>query len=190
MKNLGSMKNKISKHLFSALPIAVSVVALLLPGAANAACGPELGSKVGVMAKMPALPQLEGKLQQPSRNHPIVGLWHVIYTSGGELFLETLDLWHNDGTEFEGANAVPTEGNVCFGVWKKTGARSVQLFHIGWNFDPSGNPIGTFTLQENNTVAKGGATYTGTFDFKIYDVNGDMTFEATGTQDATRITVN
>lgn len=76
------------------------------------------------------------------------------------------------------------------GVWKKVGARSVQLSHIGWNFDSAGNPIGTFTLRETNTVAKDGASYSGNFDYKVYDLNGNLLFEATGTQSATRVTVN
>ena len=57
---------------------------------------------------------------------PIVGLWHVVYTSGGKLFNETLDQWHSDGTEFENAFLAPAQGNICFGVWKPTGSHSVR----------------------------------------------------------------
>lgn len=161
---------------------------------AHAACGSPSGARLSQAMRMPFLAnsinQSAAKGRGSTTDASIVGLWHVTYTSQGQLFLETFDQWHSDGTEFEGANAIPTEGNVCFGVWKKTGTRTVQLFHIGWNFDPSGNPIGTFTLQETNTVAVNGATYSGTFDFKIYDVDGNLTYEASGTNLATRITVN
>ena len=159
-------------------------------GQRHRACRVQSADRLPATAyEMPYLAQLAGKTKQDS-NSPIVGVWHVTYTSGGQLFLETFDTWHSDGTEFEIANATPTVGNVCVGVWKKKGARGVQLFHIGWNFDPSGNPIGTFTLEETNTVAKDGATYSGTFDFKIYDPDGNLQFEATGTLEAARITVN
>jgi len=178
------------RRLLRHLPVVVTTIGLLLAtAAANAACGPRIGSQLAFSAQMPFLAQSAGN-SQPDPNSPIVGLWHVIYTSGGELFLETLDQWHSDGTEFEAANALPTEGNICFGVWKKTGPRSVRLFHIGWNFDGSGTPIGTFTIEESNKVARGGATYQGTFDFKVYDLDGNLVFETTGTQLANRITVN
>ena len=184
-----SEKMKDTRQLLRYVPIAFTAIALLLASAAgHAACSPQIGTRPQLM-KMPYLAQLAGKTKQDS-NSPIVGVWHVTYTSGGQLFLETFDTWHSDGTEFEIANATPTVGNVCVGVWKKRGARGVQLFHIGWNFDPSGNPIGTFTLEETNTVAKDGATYSGTFDFKIYDPDGNLQFEATGTLEATRITVD
>ena len=185
------MKNALRSRLLRCAPIALAALTVVATGKANAACGPQIGSRVGVLTKMPFLAQPQPLSKgDPTRNNPIVGLWHVTYTSGGQLFLETFDQWHNDGTEVESANAVPTEGNVCFGVWKKTGPRTVQLSHIGWNFDASGNPIGTFTIEESNTVARRGATYQGTFDFKVYDPDGNMVFEASGTQTATRITPN
>jgi hypothetical protein len=125
-----------------------------------------------------------------SSNGSIVGLWHVTYTSGGQLFYEAFDEWHSDGTEFENANVPPTLGNVCFGVWRQTQAGAVELSHIGWSFDENGNSIGTFTIRETNVVLPDGNRYHGTFDYKAYDVNGNLQFEATGTQTATRITVN
>jgi hypothetical protein len=192
VKRSSMTKDILWSRLSRFAPVALAAIAVLLAtGSANAACGPQVGSRLGALNRMPFLAQAQplGKAEQ-TRNNPIVGLWHVTYTSGGQLFFESLDQWHSDGSEFENANALPTEGNICFGVWKKTGPRTVQLFHIGWNFDTSGNPIGTFTIQETNTVARGGATYQGTFDYKVYDVDGNLLFEATGTQAATRITVN
>jgi hypothetical protein len=186
------MKTTLLGRLSRFAPIALAAIAVILgAGKANAACGLQVGSRVGMLAQMPFVAKAQPlSTREATRHNPIVGLWHVTYTSGGQLFLESLDQWHSDGTEFENAKAVPTEGNICFGVWKKTGPRTVQLFHIGWNFDASGNPIGTFTLEESNTVARGGATYQGTFDYKVYDPDGNMVFEASGTQTATRITVN
>src|SRR5437773_9570515 len=64
---------------------------------------------------------------------PIVGLWHVHYTSDfiGPLF-ETYDQWHSDGLEFEVNGVAP--GAMCQGTWRQTSNRSVQLFHVGFTF--------------------------------------------------------
>ena len=125
---------------------------------------------------------------------PIVGLWHVVYTAGGKVFNETLDQWHSDGTEFENAFLAPAQGNICFGVWKPTGSHSVILHHIGWTFDPSSPTAtanGTFTLDEENKVSSDCKSYTGTFTFKTFDLNGIQGPEVvTGTIAATRITVS
>lgn len=162
---------------------------LFLSATANASC------------RMPGLhPAGPTKVSAPTgpagNGGSIVGLWHVAYTDSlGNPFLESFDTWHADGTEFEIANADPDEGNVCAGVWKKTGPNSVKLSHIGWNFYPDGVPNGYFTISETNTVAGDGNSYHGTFDFKVYDTvsNGCspqqpcLAVEVTGTQEASRI---
>jgi hypothetical protein len=147
-----------------------------------------------------------------SRDHAsIVGLWHLIYTAtytsngsflpvpspappGGFQFLESYKTWHGDGTEFENAFLPPTGGNICFGVWKETGNGKVKLHHIGLMFN--GNVIANvFTVDEIDTVARNGNTYTGSFDFKLFggtDVYGTGTplQEIKGTTAGTRITVD
>ena len=123
-------------------------------------------------------------------NNSIVGLWYVNYTSGGELVYESFDTWHSDGTELENLNLAPATGPLCVGVWKQVGPRSFRLHHVGWNFDLNGNSLGSFTLDETNTVSRDGLTYKGTFDIKFYDVDGKLIDELTGTQTATRITVS
>jgi len=57
-------------------------------------------------------------------------------------------------------------------------------------FNADGSSAGTFTLDEVNTVAQDGKTYKGTFDFKVYNVSGNLEAEVKGTMLATRITVN
>jgi len=161
---------------------------------ARAACGGF--SRLGPVSpiKMPMLAGAGGQEEAYSNgsNDPIVGLWHVVYTAGGAVFNETLDQWHSDGTEFENAFLAPAQGNICFGVWKSTGSRSVRLHHIGWTFDPAstGTANGTFTLDETNTVSKDCNTYTGTFTFQTFDLKGDKGIEVTGTIEAKRITVS
>ena len=172
-----------------------AVTSLILAAtSARAACGSfsRLGSVSPI--KMPMLGAAGGEEESYSNgaHDSIVGLWHVVYTSGGSVFNETLDQWHSDGTEFENAYLAPAQGNICFGVWKSTGSRTVRLHHIGWTFDPTstGTANGTFTLDEDNTVSSDGKSYTGTFTFKTFDLKGNPGTEASGTIAATRITVS
>jgi hypothetical protein len=141
----------------------------------------------------------------------IVGLWHLIYTAtyastgpipfpptppGTFQFLESYKTWHGDGTEFENAFMAPAGGNICFGVWKDSSNGSVKLHHVGLMFDSvSGSITNTFTVDETDTVARNGKTYSGFFDFKLFaptDVYGTGTplQEVRGTTAGTRISVD
>lgn len=180
--------SRIPHHL-----LALLAVAALLLGTSNAraACG-LTGATANTPVKLPMMAHA-GDLDfgQPSESG-IVGLWHVVYTAGGSTFNETFDQWHADGTEFENAWLAPDTGNICFGVWKQTG-RTVRLHHIGWLFTPGSNPStasGTFTIDECNTVSPNGKSYTGTFTFRTYNIDGSPTgVEVVGTIAASRITV-
>jgi hypothetical protein len=122
----------------------------------------------------------------------IVGLWGVIYTTaGGAVFNQTFDTWHADGTEFENAYLPILAGNICEGVWKSTGTATVRLHHIGWTYDPVNGGVadGTFTLDQTNTLARNGQSYTGTFVFKVFDMKGKLLQEVPGTIAAVRISV-
>jgi hypothetical protein len=61
---------------------------------------------------------------------------------------------------------------------------------VGWGFDNGGNTIGPFTQIEDVVVGDNGSSYRGTFDFKQYDMSGNLLQEITGTMTATRITAN
>jgi hypothetical protein len=197
MKSVRSGLMAKSKNLFT--KVVLTIVAVLAVActatSAKASCGPTIGMKPAVI-RMPIL-ATAGLAQEeegtPSANSPnsIVGLWHTIYTSDGSPFAETLKEWHSDGTEFENVNHNPAIGSVCVGVWKQVSVRSVRLHHIGFLFTADGAPDGTFTMDETDTLAVNGMSYTGTFTFRIYDVNGVFTgVEVTGTVAATRITVS
>lgn len=168
----------------------LSIFALLFATAgAKAACG-NMGNKSYNPTRFPMM-------DQDTANSPatIIGMWHVTYTIGDTdtVFNKTLDQWHNDGTEFENADLSPLGGNICMGVWKQIGTRTVRLHHIGLTFSADGlDATGSFTLDETNTVAANGETYSGTFTFKVYDTNGDYISgsQVTGKIAATRITVN
>lgn len=182
--------------------LAAAVVAVTFAAtSAYANCGPVAGMNSAAI-KLPTLafasPQAGGQnTEQPDAipglgaNKSIVGLWHVIYTADNSVFSETLKQWHSDGTEFENVDHNPAIGSVCLGVWKQVGVRTVRLHHVGWLFNEDGSPAGTFTQDETDTVAPNGMSYTGTFTFKTYDVNGTFSgFEVTGTIAASRITVD
>jgi len=183
-----SLREMLSIGLVRCAFLALAAFGLLFSAAnANAACGDPRGLKQGVAHKMPFLGHPDDQGGQNPGNHSIVGLWHVTYTSGGELFYEAFDEWHSDGTEIESANASPIEGNVCMGAWRQADGGTVHLNHVGWTFDQFGDSTGTFTLTETNKVGLNGNTYTGGFDYKAYDADGNLVFELTGKLTATRI---
>lgn len=184
-------------------------VAALLFGAAsaNAACGRfnEIGSKNSIKLPMIQHADIGFSDRDDDANRSIVGLWHVIYTTGSGdssmTFNDTFDTWHSDGTEFESAFLAPVGGDVCVGVWKQTGVRTVKLHHVGWLFSPfdaNGNPTNLkatatnyFTLDEMVTVAPNGTSYSGNFTFTIWNLDGSPTgVVVPGTIAATRITVD
>jgi hypothetical protein len=191
-------------HLFRGSSVTLAAICMLFAAtSARASCGDPTARKGGVAVRAPFLAQL-GRIEQRNaeaiqdpesgtdardNKGSIVGLWHVIYTSEGQTLYESFDQWHSDGTELENPNLPPATGPLCVGVWKQVAQRTFRLHHVGWNFDINGNSLGTFTLDETNTVEPHGRTYQGNFVLKFYDVNGNLIQEVTGTQTATRITV-
>jgi hypothetical protein len=124
------------------------------------------------------------------RKGSIVGLWHTVYTSGGMTVQESFDSWYADGNEFEAADF--QLGAMCQGTWEKTAPRKVQLFHVGWNFDPKGVTLtGYFTEIQSNTLSADGKTYDGTFALQNFDMLGSHIVgqDLNGTVHATRLTV-
>jgi len=57
-------------------------------------------------------------------------------------------------------------------------------------FNPDGSIKATFTVDELDTVAADNKTYSGTFDFKVFDPSGNLLQEVKGTTAAMRITVD
>jgi hypothetical protein len=179
--------------LFRNVCFALVVLATLL-GASNAKAGCGDPRKAGSSSSTTWL-NLPGGGQagddEEKTSPTIVGLWHLKYTaSDGSPFLESFKTWHSDGTEFENAFLPPIGGNVCFGVWKTVGHRTVKLHHVGLMFNPDGSIKATFTVDEMDTVAADNKTYSGTFDFKVFDTNGGQVAEVKGTTAGTRITVD
>jgi hypothetical protein len=180
-----SLCNRFSQAALAFLGLFILVSAATLPAKA-AGCG-ALGERVNVV-KYP-MPYHDGAIGPDT----IVGLWHVTYTTSSNApFGVSLKEWHGDGTEFENIDHSAVIGNVCFGVWRQIAPRTVRLHHTGWTFDDNGNPTGFFTIDETDTIAPNGMSYSGNFDFKVFDTNGDYVpgTETTGTIAASRITVD
>ena len=124
------------------------------------------------------------------RHDSIVGLWHTVYTSGGVTAFESFDQWHADGNEFEAADT--QLGAMCQGTWEKSAPGTVRLFHVGWNFDPTGvTLIGHFTETQTDTLSADGEAYDGTFLIQNFDLSGNhlQGQDLSGTVHATRLTV-
>jgi hypothetical protein len=180
------------------LALLAALCLFILPTSAKAACGSFGPSGLRNSIKLPVVAQAQIDFPLPGQgaNPPIVGLWHVIYTNSADesTFNDTFDTWHSDGTEFESAFLAPAGGNLCVGVWRQTGLRSVTLHHVGWLFNPStptATATNTFTLDEDIEVAADGKSYSGKFTFKIWNLDGTPTpIEVQGTIAATRITPN
>ncbi len=179
------------------LGLLAALCLLILPTGAKAACG-SFGAASRIPAiKLPMVGQAAlGASSFEPGNPTIVGVWHVIYTNSADqsTFNDTFDTWHSDGTEFESAYLAPLGGNMCVGVWKPSGLRSVTLHHVGWLFNPStpaATATNTFTVDQEVTVSADNKSYSGRFTFKVWNLDGSPTpVEVTGTVAATRITVN
>jgi hypothetical protein len=158
------------------------LVAGLFTGISGAHACAEPGKSVPSVS-MPWMQNQDNSNWQPT----IVGLWHVVYTeTNGTEFTQTFKMWHSDGIEFENA-LLPPAGGICYGVWKQIGQRSVKLHHIGVIF-ANGAIAATFTIDEVDTVAEDGKSYSGTFEFNQFDTSGNPAGSFKGTTAAKRVT--
>ncbi|PYX46275.1 MAG: hypothetical protein DMG79_16880 [Acidobacteria bacterium] len=175
--------------------IAACIVVVVGMGAtAFASCGDSLSA---LAAGAAAVVNHSHPMQQHSRssstssvNSSIVGLWHIEFSVGDQTIQEAYQLWNVGGTEVHNPNVDPRTGNVCLGVWKRTGsAGNYKLAHRVWNYDASGNFLGTINLSETLTLGHGGTTHSGSFTLDFYDPSGVFLFEVAGNVTAERISV-
>ncbi|HTV51619.1 MAG TPA: hypothetical protein VME21_10535 [Steroidobacteraceae bacterium] len=140
-----------------------------------------------------------------ARRAPIVGLWAFRYYSKGNLTTlgipdgTVLDggntLWYADGNEntVSGVRA-PATGDVCLGIWKRTGESTYELNHIGLSWDPVHNvPAGPAFIKQYVTLSSDKNSYKGTFTIRQLDPDGktlSTPAPITGTIVATRVTIN
>lgn len=169
---------------------------------AQAQCGLSLqqhGSRAALAAATPfagnesTLPATASIGQEPDGgrvNATIVGLWDVKFISENQVVDEGFDQYHSDGLEILNDTPPPATGNVCLGVYEKTGERTLKLRHPSWIFDSTNTTvIGRATILEKVSLDRGGRTFTGTFTVQLRDLFGNsLGPDITGQLKGTRIT--
>lgn len=118
--------------------------------------------------------------QSASQN--IVGSWMVTYTVEGSPFAQAYIQWHSDGTEWENIDLPINGGNICLGSWKSVDRKHVSRYHVGWLYT-KGKVSGYFTETETDKVT-GDGTYAGDNEQKLYDLDGNLLADVTGTSSA------
>ena len=130
----------------------------------------------------------------------IVGFWRVTYVSKGNSSIgipdgtvidEGLQQWHSDGTEIHNYTQSPAaRGNVCLGIWKKTGRSHYALNHFFLGWDPTTNSLQVRgQIREEIDLDRSGDEHFGTLTIDDYDPQGKLLAHLQGTVHATRITV-
>ena len=130
---------------------------------------------------VPAMTDTTAFRGRPS-SRKIVGTWFVSYSSGGSPAGQAYIQWHSDGTEWENINFPIEGGNICMGSWKQVGENRFARNHYGWLYT-AGILSGYFNETETTEV-KDDAKYTGVTHTMIYDVNGTLQLEFSGTSSA------
>lgn len=185
----------------AALVIAVLACFTAFSANAKASCGAfaDTRQETTLSAFSPFQTQEQAQSSIPDRRDDdgdasIVGLWNATFYAGGQIFDQGIDQWHSDGTEILNDIAAPQpangSGTVCVGVFKKTGPRTFKLRHPFFSFDANGNLAAIGVILEDLTVAASGATYSGTFSYKAYDLAGKQIVNTEGTILAQRITAD
>jgi len=133
----------------------------------------------------------------------VIGMWHAILRIGdasGPVYDEVFQQFHSDGTEMIVSNGLPPVlGNVCVGVWNRTGPGTYKLRHMTWNWSPEtggfgvpGTFAGHFELKVRLRLNDSGNGYRGTWQAKNYDTDGNHLpeLDADGVVTGNRITVD
>ena len=123
-----------------------------------------------------------------SGSSSIVGLWYVQFTIDGSVIQDAFQLWNAGGTEVHNPNVDPRGGNVCLGVWKLVGSK-YKLAHRVWNYDTTGDWLGTINMSETVALSPDGNSHKGSFTLDFYDPSGNFIMELDGTVTGERISV-
>jgi len=182
------MTTRIQQNVLSALILGSAFICVsIFTNAASAQCGTQAKAAPNALrvasstklagALRPELPVADTSLPSQAAAEPsIVGLWDQRFIVGGQLYDEALDQLHADGNEVAIDIVPPIAGNVCVGIWKKAqGARTYNVMHPFWVFDPATNTIliGRGLITETITLDKSGNKFTGTFKITFRDVDGN-----------------
>jgi hypothetical protein len=121
----------------------------------------------------------------------IVGFWQVKYVlPDGTVLDDAFQQWHSDGTEIHNSEGPAAQGNICLGIWKKTGRFHYKLNHFYLQSDPATDTLKyRIQIREEIDLDRSGKKHSGTFTIDGYDLGGNPAFHVQGTVLATRITV-
>ena len=191
------------------LALGIILVGVLLSGSAFASCGDLGKSKYGASLLPQSWNGQFGSFLPISTSYsddPIVGMWHVTFTAEGNEagppdntpIDNSLVVWHSDRTEIMASSRPAQDGDICLGVWERTGRSKYKLNHLPWlggndtTNAPSGigNPTGPTRLFEEVTLSPDGKHYCGRFTLDAFDTAGNLTAHIIGVVTATRVTVN
>lgn len=161
---------------------------------AHGQCGASMiGPKAAIAFHSLPAPRIEAldlkKADASPSGAGMVGLWKVVYFSGGVVVDQAFDAWHSDGTETLNDTPPPATGNVCLGVWSQKG-NVYKLNHPSWTFDANGNLNGTAVIRESVTVDSHGNSFSGTFTVDVYDLSNNLLYHVAGTVSGERITAD
>jgi hypothetical protein len=133
-----------------------------------------------------------------SHGPSIVGTWKEKWISEGSALLPdgaefdaSYSQWHSDGTEVNVSGLrPPITGDVCLGVWIKTGPRTYQLNHFGISYDATGvNLVGPARIQQWLTLDRKGDSTSGKFTIDQWDEAGNLLAHVQGNVTGTRVTM-
>jgi hypothetical protein len=163
------------------------VMVIGLSASAFASCGDSLSAMASAVAgQWRPMQQAPLSSQPSSGSTSIVGLWYVQFTVDGTVIQEAYQLWNAGGTEEHNPNVDPRGGDVCFGVWKSVGGTN-KLVHRVWNYDTTGDFLGTIHLSETVAVSPDGTSQSGTFTSAFYDPSGNFQMEVSGSVRGERV---
>ena len=172
---------------------ACAVLAIGLSASAVASCGNSLAGMASgkAIVRSPLSKQLAAAEAANGNNYfsSIVGLWDVQFVVDGQTIQEAFQNWNVGGTEVHNPNVDPRTGNVCLGTWLPIPGNGFKLAHRVWNYDNSGDFLGTIHLSETVYLSDHGNTQTGSFKLDFYDPDGNFENEVAGNVTGQRIQV-
>jgi hypothetical protein len=203
--NFAAMEEVMTSGNWKVVPaLTVLALAAMVAPAAHAGCGlytppphpaswqPQIASPRLVLA---AFDDEAAAPHGPS----IVGTWKEHWISEGSTGIPDgteVDAgyasWHSDGTEINVSGMrAPLTGDVCLGVWIKTGPRSYQLNHFGISYDPTGAIlVGPARIQQWLILDPNGNATSGKFTIDQYDEAGNLLAHVQGKVIGTRVTID
>ena len=116
--------------------------------------------------------------------HNVVGTWLVDYIVNDTVVVQALVQWHPDGTEWQSGTQPVGSGNICVGSWKSVDRKHVSRYHMGWLYTDGTNS--GYAIETETNKVTGTGTYTGEFDSKYYDLDGNLIKEVSGTTSGTK----